>query len=119
MSIIKYNSKLKSFARKNRKESTKAEIRIWCELLRAKKMLGFSFLRQKPIENYIVDFLCKDLNLIIEIDGYSHNFKYEEDIIRTNRLNELGYAVLRFSDEEVMNDIMNVERTIINWIENK
>jgi very-short-patch-repair endonuclease len=43
-------------------------------------MLGFQFLRQRSIENFIADFMCKELNLIIEIDGYSHQFKNEDDI---------------------------------------
>jgi len=82
-------------------------------------MLGFPFLRQRPIENYIADFLCKDLNLIIEIDGYSHQFKYEEDIERDARLKQLGFHVLRFTDDEITKHITNVERSIIQWIDNK
>jgi very-short-patch-repair endonuclease len=112
-----YNKSLKTFARENRKSSTKAEIRIWCELLKNKKMLGFQFLRQRPIDNYIADFLCKELNLIIEIDGYSHQFKFEEDINRDKKLNSLGFQTLRFTDDEVKNYITNVERAIIQWIE--
>lgn len=54
-------------------------------------MLGFQFLRQRPIENFIADFMCKGLNLIIEIDEYSHQFKNEDDIQRDERLNQLGF----------------------------
>lgn len=82
-------------------------------------MLGFPFLRQRPIENYIADFLCKELNLIIEIDGYSHQFKYGEDIERDARLKQLGFHVLRFTDDEITKHITNVERAIIQWIDNK
>lgn len=114
-----YNKSLKSFARIKRTISTKAEIRIWCELLRNKKMLGFQFLRQRPIENFIADFMCKELNLIIEIDGYSHQFKNEDDIQRDKRLNQLGFMTLRFTDDEVKNQITNVERAIVRWIEEK
>jgi len=64
-----YNTKLKAFARGHRNDSTKAEIRMWCELLRNKKMLGYPFLRQRPIASYIADFFSKDLKLIIEVDG--------------------------------------------------
>jgi very-short-patch-repair endonuclease len=56
-----YNKELRSFAIKNRNASTKAEIRLWCELLRNKKMMGFQFLRQRPIDNYIADFFCKEI----------------------------------------------------------
>ncbi|MCC6684110.1 MAG: endonuclease domain-containing protein [Bacteroidia bacterium] len=114
-----YNKKLKPFATQNRKESTKAEIRLWCELLRNKQMMGHNFLRQRPIENYIADFFCKKLKLIIECDGYSHQLDEvaERDEQRTKRLTELGYHVIRFSDNEVMNNIENVKRTIEGWIE--
>ncbi|RZK00229.1 MAG: DUF559 domain-containing protein [Flavobacterium sp.] len=60
-----YNKKLKPLAKTHRNDSTKAEVRLWCELLRAKQ-LGYSFLRQRSIGNFIVDFFCKDLKLIIE-----------------------------------------------------
>jgi len=115
-----YNKKLKPFASQNRKESTKAEVRLWCELLRNKQMLGYSFLRQRPIDTFIADFFCKELKLIIECDGYSHHFEETalNDEERTKRLNELGYHVIRFSDIEVMNDIENVRRAIEGWIGN-
>ena len=114
-----YNKNLKNFASHNRKKGTKAEIRLWSELLRNKQMMGHSFLRQRPIENYIADFFCKKLKLIIECDGYSHQLDEvaERDEQRTKRLTELGYHVIRFSDKEVMNDIENVRRTIEGWIE--
>ncbi|WP_210462299.1 endonuclease domain-containing protein [Rufibacter roseolus] len=113
-----YNKKLKPLAKAHRAASTKAEIRLWCELL-SKKKLGYSFLRQRSIGNYIADFLCKELKLIIEVDGYSHNFKTEEDAVRDKELAELGYNVLRFTDEEVMNDLPNVQRTLETCIAEK
>ena len=73
-------------------------------------------MRQRPVSNYIADFMCKELKLIIEVDGYSHNFKTEEDIQRNKELTNLGYSVLRFSDEEVMKDLPNVQRTLETWI---
>jgi len=74
-----YNKRNKTFARELRNNSTKAEIKLWSELLRAKKMMGYSFLRQRPVGYYIADFLCKDLKLIIEADGISHEGKEEYD----------------------------------------
>lgn len=62
-------------ARKLRKEMTFSEILLWNEL-KQKKMLGYDFDRQKPLDNFIVDFFCKELGLVIEIDGDSH---YHED----------------------------------------
>ena len=114
-----YNRSLKPFARENRNNSTKAEIRMWCELLRNKKMLGYPFLRQRPVSDYIADFMCKELKLIIEIDGGYHNDRYEQDLVRTQNLNELGFTVLRFTNEEVQNQIVNVERAIVQWIEGR
>lgn len=114
-----YNIKLKSFARTNRKDGTKAEVKIWCELLRNKKMLGYPFLRQRPIGNYIADFLSKDLKLIIEVDGLTHEWgtQFEKDKQRELALNEMGFQVITFNDEEVMHDIENVERAIQAYIE--
>jgi very-short-patch-repair endonuclease len=115
-----YNNKLKTFARNHRNESTRAEIRIWCEILRNRKMMGLQFLRQRPIGPYIADFFCKDLLLVIEIDGYTHQLEeiYLKDIAKTNYLVTLGIHVLRFSDNEVMNEIEYVRRTLELWIEN-
>src|SRR5438105_1649750 len=112
-----YNKQLKPFAQTHRNDSTKAEIRIWCELLKNKKMSGYQFLRQRSIGNYIADFMCKELNLVIEIDGYSHQFKYEKDLERDKVISKLGFHTLRFTDDEIKNHITNVERTIVQWIE--
>jgi very-short-patch-repair endonuclease len=113
-----YNKKLKGFARNHRNHSTKAEIRLWCELLRKKKMLGYQFLRQRPIGKYIADFFCKELKLVIETDGYTHFFPdvIEKDKRKTGDLENLGYSLLRFRDEEVMDEIDKVRRKIEHWI---
>lgn len=81
-------------------------------------MLGYQFLRQRPIDRFIADFMCKDLRLIIELDGITHQdpaviLKDEE---KDKMLSELGYEVLRFTDNEVMRDLPNVQRVIENWI---
>ena len=77
-------------------------------------MLGYQFLRQRPIDKFIADFFCKELKLMIETDGYTHqlNGAYEKDQKREQRLIELGYCILRFHDEEVMNDIARVKENI-------
>lgn len=113
-----YNKNLKHFARNNRKEGTKAEIKLWCELLRNKQMMGYSFLRQRPVATYIADFFSKDLNLIIEVDGLTHTWEGQtaSDEKRDGALLKMGYHTLRFNDDEVMNDIENVKRTIENFI---
>jgi len=108
--IILYNPKLKQLARNLRNNSTKSEISPW-KHLKGKQMMGYDFHRQKPIENYIVDFFCHELMLAIEMDGFSHQLEevIEKDEIKESRLNELGVTVLRFQDEEVY--IVEHERT--------
>lgn len=113
-----YNNKLKKFARQLRNNSTKAEIRIWTELLRAKKMQGYSFLRQRPILNYIADFYCKKLNLAVEIDGFTHDDPITQikDQEKDKTLKAAGYKVLRFTDYEVMNELTSVETRLKEYI---
>ena len=81
--IIPYNSNIKELAKNLRNNSTKAEIILWQKLKR-KQMYGYDFHRQKPIDNYILDFYCYELNLVIEVDGYSHEFLevYQKDSIK-------------------------------------
>lgn len=67
--------------------------------------------------NIIVDFICRKLKLIIEIDGYSHNFKFEEDSIRDQKLKDAGYTVLRFSEQNIRHDLDNVTAEIQQKIE--
>ena len=115
-----YNKSLKHLARNLRKQSTKAEIKLWGEALKAKQLKGYQFLRQRPVANYIADFMCKDLKLIIEADGATHNEdNYQADQTRKAELEKLGFTVLRFHDEEIMNDIDNVRRSLENWVEDK
>lgn len=115
--IIPYNPNLKEFARQLRNNSTKAEIILWQKLKR-KQMYGYDFHRQKPIDNYIVDFFCHELMLAIEVDGYSHQFEevYDKDVRKTQRLNELGVYVLRFTDNEVLKEMFSVMLAIENFI---
>jgi very-short-patch-repair endonuclease len=77
-------------------------------------MHGFDFDRQRCIDNYIVDFYCKELMLAIEIDGISHNDELVaiNDDIRQQRLENLGVNVIRFSEQEVKYDMENVLRSI-------
>ena len=104
-------------ARQLRNNSTKSEIRLWQKLKR-NQMHGYDFHRQKPIDEYIVDFFCNKLQLAIECDGYSHEILevWEKDVKKTNRLNTLGIEVLRFSDYQIMNDMDNVLRSIEDHI---
>lgn len=114
-----YNKKLKPYARRHRNKSTKAEIRMWSQVLRARKMMGYEFLRQRPIDWFIADFFCKELKLVIEVDGYTHIWPetIEKDKQKTRVLKELGYRVLRFTDEEVLFHTDSVRRLLELWIE--
>ncbi len=71
---VLYDSKLKELSRKLRKTSTKAEIKLWI-YIKGKQLMGYDFHRQKPIDNYIVDFFCNKLKLAVEVDGYTHGFE--------------------------------------------
>ncbi|MEJ2617648.1 MAG: DUF559 domain-containing protein [Ignavibacteriaceae bacterium] len=114
--IIPYNPKLKELARKLRNDSTFTEILLW-SYLKKKQMRGFDFDRQKPIDNYIVDFFCKDLKLAIEIDGESHYGKEYKDKLRDKRLNKFGITILRFDDLDVRYKLEQVLQTIEKWID--
>lgn len=115
-----YNKNLKAFARRLRKNSTKAEVVLWKEVLRGAKMQGYTFLRQRPVKNYIVDFMCKKLRLIIEVDGITHHREeqWKLDKQRESELEDIGFSILRFTDDEVLGDLKNVERVIGQWVLN-
>jgi very-short-patch-repair endonuclease len=115
---VTYNPYLKEKARELRNNSTLGEIILW-KKLKGKQCYGFDFHRQKPILNYIVDFYCFKLKLIIEIDGYSHQFKVEEDKERDLKLLEVGFTVLRFEEGEVRHNLDLVLQRLSIFIENK
>ncbi len=100
---------------------TKSEASLWKYVLRAGTMKGYSFRRQRPIMNHIADFMCKELMLVIEVDGYSHwNDKAKKnDEQREEVLQLAGFTVLHFTDEEVLNNLTRVQEKIMHWIEEK
>jgi very-short-patch-repair endonuclease len=107
------STKQRERARSLRADSTNAERRIWAAL-RAHRMCGASFRRQTPIGPYIVDFVCHDLGLIIEIDGGQH-FETEHmrrDARRDAFLSSKGYRVLRFNNHDVMTNRQGVLEAI-------
>ena len=109
---IPVNSTLDKYAKENRKNMTDEEKKVWYQILRGHDP---EFHRQRIIGNYIVDFYCPKLKLIIEIDGYQHFFEEnkEYDSKRTEYFEKLGFYVLRFENTEVKKDFENV-RYIIN-----
>ena len=114
--IIPYNPGLKEKARHLRNNSTLAEVLLW-NYLKRKQMHGYQFLRQKPLDKYIVDFFCYDLLLAVEIDGDSHNDKVEYDGNRQRDLENHGITFLRFWDADVKNNMPGVLQVISDWIE--
>jgi leucyl-tRNA synthetase len=99
-----------------RKNPTEAEEKLWWYL--RDKRLGIKFRRQHSIGGYILDFICKDKKLIIEVDGEIHNTKEarEYDEVRDKYFKELGYEVLRFKNSEVENEIEKVLEIIKSYL---
>ncbi|WP_323788757.1 endonuclease domain-containing protein [Psychroserpens sp.] len=97
---------LKEFRKELRNNPTKAEIKLW-QSLRKSQLEARKFRRQHSIDNYIVDFYCPTEKLIIEVDGVIHNnfINNEYDFKRTEVLQNLGYKVIRFSNDEVFKKI--------------
>jgi very-short-patch-repair endonuclease len=108
--IIPYSPHLKEYARQLRNNSTLSEILLWQNI----KNKGFEvqFHRQVPLLNYIVDSYCHELMLAIEIDGGSHQFKYEYDAIRQGESEKFGVTFLQFSDAAVKQDMFAVLLTL-------
>jgi len=114
--IIPYNPALKEKARKLRNNSTFTEILLW-NYVKRKQMKGYDFHRQRPIDNYIIDFFCNELYLAIEIDGESHYGNESKDERRQKKLEKLGVQFLRFDDLEVVHNLEGVLKRIEKWID--
>ena len=114
---IYYNPALKELARELRNNMTFAEKATW-RMLNGKQFKGYDFHRQKPIGEFIADFYCYDLRLVIEIDGITH---LDKDVIRKDRIKSqyftsIGLNILRFSDDLVLGNWMMVEKELIQYI---
>jgi very-short-patch-repair endonuclease len=116
--IIPYNPKLKERARQLRNNMTPGERKLW-QHLKGKQMMGYDFDRQRPIDQFIVDFHCKALMLAIEIDGASHDSEaaQESDRVRQTRMESLGVRFLRFREGEVQHQCDLVLDVFRDWIE--
>ena len=101
-------------AKSMRRVMTDAELKLWNEL-RAHRLMGLGFRRQVPIAGYIVDFACSAKKLIVEVDGSQHSEagNTKTDAIRTTRLEQDGWTVLRFWNDDVLRDIDNVCQHIV------
>ena len=110
--------KIFSNAKDLRDKATKAEEIMWLEL-RNNKLEGYKFRRQHPLNIYIADFYCHKLKLVIEIDGGYHQTAEQKvlDATRTAAIEFQGLKVIRFTNEEVMQDIRNVLNKLKEYIE--
>jgi BirA family biotin operon repressor/biotin-[acetyl-CoA-carboxylase] ligase len=97
-------------ARELRNVSTPAERHLWRYL--RNKQLGARFNRQLKVGSFFPDFLCRELKLIVEVDGFSHDVQPERDIMRNRLLAEAGYRVLHFSNEDVLENVGGVVTVI-------
>ena len=113
--LIPYNPKLKAYARQLRNNSTFAEVLLWQKI--KQRALGIQFHRQVPLLEYIVDFYCHELQLAIEIDGDSHDYKYEYDARRQGLLEKQGVVFIRFSDADVKYNMFSVEMALVEKID--
>ncbi len=109
-----YNKNLQPLASSLRKNMTKAQACMWKYVLKEKQLKGYPFRRQRPVLQYIADFLCKDLRLIIEIDGITHDQEetVTKDRQRENDLKKAGFVVVRFTDDEVLTNIAGIAKQL-------
>jgi len=112
---VGYLPQLTWASKKNRNTPTETEKKIWNEVLK-KRQTGFIFLRQKPIFRFVIDFYCSKLRLAIEIDGGYHIKKKDYDEERDKFLKQIGIETIRFSSEEVVNNIDKVKNEIFSLV---
>ncbi len=112
----KVKSHLLQNARELRKSATDAELWLWL-YLRNRRMNGYKFCRQVPIGKYIVDFLCKEIKLVIELDGSQHCLQKEYDQRRTKYLASKGYRVVRYRNNQVLQEGEAVLEDILRQLE--
>lgn len=109
----RYSSTTKNRARALRQRRTDAETKLWWRL-RSRQLDGRKFVRQCPVGPYIADFLCRELKLVVEVDGGQHT--PERDAPRTAYLERAGYAILRFSNFQVLLELEAVLETLFHAI---
>jgi very-short-patch-repair endonuclease len=113
------NGRLYEYARILRQRQTEAEEKLW-QLVRNRKLNGLKFRRQHPLDKYIADFYCHEKRLVIELDGGVHKSKLQQEIDeeRTSVLIKLGMTLLRFKNEDVINNSKVVTDRITKIAEN-
>ena len=113
LKFIFYNKKLISRARELRKERTEAEIVFWNKILKNKEITSYKFTQQKPLGDFIADFYCSKLLLVVEIDGGVHeNLKNRDEERSEILLYKYGIKVIRYKNDDVLN---NIEKVICDF----
>jgi very-short-patch-repair endonuclease len=105
-------------AKRLRRDQTDAERVLWFQL-RGRRLQGLKFKRQMPIDRYVVDFCCTEARLIIELDGGEHATRIAEDASRTKILEAMGYLVLRFWNNDVLQNTEGVLEEIVNTLRHR
>ena len=117
--VLRQGAKVYS-ARSLRKNETLAEKRLW-EQLRNRTLEGFKFSRQVPVGPFIVDFVCREQQLVVEVDGATHST--DEELAYDNRRSEFlkshGYAVIRFQNDEILNGLDEVLTLILQALRHR
>ena len=103
-------------ARHLRKNQTEAETLLWSRL-RAKQLAGYRFRRQHPIRGYVVDFVCLEKKLVIELDGSQHVEQASADMVRTASIERDGFRVIRFWNNDVFGNLDGVLEQILSALE--
>ena len=98
-------------ARRLRRDQTLAEEKLWA-IVRGRRLDGFKFRRQVPIDRYFADFACQDAKLVVELDGPTHEDRVLHDAARTEVLERCGFRMLRFNNEVVLADPGGVAEAI-------
>lgn len=114
---LPYNPRLKDFSRQLRQGGIMAEALLWKQL--KARQIGFQFNRQKPILNYIADFYCKEVGVVVEIDGSSHDTPEAQlkDKERDRQMRVIGLEIIRVSDRDVLRDAVRVAEFIMEECE--
>jgi very-short-patch-repair endonuclease len=105
-------------AKRLRRDQTDAERVLWFQL-RGRRLQGLKFKRQMPIDRFVVDFCCADVKLIIELDGGQHATRISEDANRTKTLEAMGYLVLRFWNNDVLQNTEGVLEEILGTLQHR
>jgi len=100
-------------ARKLRRNATPQEQKLWLALRGEAKKSGLKFRRQHVLHPYIVDFCCPRARLVIEVDGYSHDLPHNHDAAREFKIRQMGYHILRFTNEDIDDSIEGVTHVIL------